>query len=68
MPNSKLKNQGNMAVADVKTKDLLDEFMVHSKIHGLNSKGANLGIFSPASETRIFESYSIDKFPNIFMR
>ncbi|MGY3778092.1 deaminase domain-containing protein [Isobaculum melis] len=63
MPNSKLKNQGNMAVADVKIKDLPDEFMAHSKIHGPNSKGADLGNFSPSSENRIFESYTIDKFP-----
>ncbi|WP_084679924.1 deaminase domain-containing protein [Carnobacterium gallinarum] len=62
MPNSKLKNQGNMAVADVKIKDLPDEFMAHSKIHGPDSKGADLGNFSPASENRIFESYTIDKF------
>lgn len=56
MPNSKLKNQGNMAVADVKIKDLPDEFIAHSKIHGPNSKGADLGNFSPSSENRIFES------------
>jgi len=63
MPNSKLKNQGNMAVADVKIKGLPDEFMAHSKIHGPSSKGADLGNFSPASENRIFGSYTIDKFP-----
>jgi len=63
MPNSKLKNQGNMAVADVQIKDLPDEFMAHSKIHGPDSKGADLGNFSHASENKIFESYTIDKFP-----
>ncbi|MBC1501369.1 hypothetical protein HB943_12220 [Listeria weihenstephanensis] len=63
MPNSKLKNQGNMAVADVNIKDLPDEFMAHSKIHGADSKGADLGEFSHASENRIFESYTVDKFP-----
>lgn len=41
MPNSKLKNQGNIAVADVKIKDLPDEFMAHSKIHGPRNAKAN---------------------------
>lgn len=63
MPNSKLKNQGNMAVADVQIKDLPDEFIAHSKIHGPDSKGADLGNFSHSSENKIFESYTIDKFP-----
>ncbi|WP_053081376.1 deaminase domain-containing protein [Bacillus sp. LK2] len=63
MPNSKLKNQGNMAAADVNIKGLPDEFIAHSKIHGPNSKGADVGNFSPASENRIFKSYTVDKFP-----
>lgn len=63
MPNSKLKNQGNMAIADVNIKNLPDEFMAHSKIHGPDSKGAELGKFSSSSENKFFESYTVDKFP-----
>jgi hypothetical protein len=63
MPNSKLKNQGNMAIADVKIEDLPDEFIAHSKIHEPSSKGADLKNFSPVPENRIFKSYTIDKFP-----
>lgn len=63
MPNSKLKNQGNMAVADVKIVGLPEEFIAHSKIHGPNSKGAEAGNFSPTPENKIFDSYVVDKFP-----
>ncbi|MBC1548214.1 hypothetical protein HCJ27_14005, partial [Listeria sp. FSL L7-1435] len=63
MPSSKLRNEGNMAVADVRIEGLPNEFLAHSKIHGPDSKGADLAQFSPTPENRLLESYTVDKFP-----
>ena len=59
MPNSKLRNQGNMATAEVKIDGIKKDFVAHSQINNSASKGADLGDFShlkPESE-RIFKTY-----------
>jgi len=59
MPNSRLKNQGNMATANVDIFGMKKEFTAHSRINSPTSKGANIGDFSylkPKSE-RMFTSY-----------
>jgi len=59
MPNSKLRNQGNMASADVDIQGIKKDFIAHSQINSSTSKGAELGDFSylkPESE-RMFSTY-----------
>lgn len=59
MPNSKLRNQGNMASADVDILGIKKDFIAHSQINSSTSKGAELGDFSylkPESE-RMFSTY-----------
>lgn len=59
MPNSKLRNQGNMATANVDVPGIKKDFVAHSQINNSTSKGADLGDFSylkPESE-RMFKTY-----------
>lgn len=59
MPNSKLRNQGNMATADVDISGIKKEFNAHSQINTPTSKGADIGDFSylkPDTE-RKFKTY-----------
>ena len=46
MPNTKLRNQGNMATADVDVPRIKNEFYAHSQINSSTSKGADVGDFS----------------------
>ena len=63
MPNQNLKIRGNMAIADVAVEGLPNEFVAHSKIHNLASKGANVDNFSFTRENKFFETYVDDGFP-----
>jgi len=59
MPNSKLRNQGNMATANVDVPGIKKNFVAHSQINNSTSKGADLAEFSylrPESE-RKFKTY-----------
>jgi len=62
MPNNRLRKGGNVAIADVEIEGLPDEFMAHSRIHGPDSRGADVGNFSPEPlpQNRNFESYIFD--------
>lgn len=60
LPNSKLRNQGNMASADVDIPGVKKEFAAHSQINNATSKGADAGDFSylkPEAE-RNFTTYT----------
>ena len=59
MPNSPLKNKGNMAIADVNITGIRKEFIAHSKINNPMDKGADRGIFSmlKSEKDRIFKTY-----------
>ncbi len=46
MPNGKLKNEGNMAIADVEIQGLKKEYIAHSKINAALDTGANVANFS----------------------
>ena len=63
MPNSALRNRGNMAIADVQIEGLKSEFVAHSRIHSDTSKGADVADFSMSKEDKIFTTYVEDKFP-----
>ncbi len=65
MPNSKLQNRGNMAIADVDIEGLNNEYVAHSQINKVGDKGAYLADFShlKSEDERIFTSYVEDKFP-----
>lgn len=63
MPNSALRNRGNMAIADVQIEGMKSEFVAHSRIHSDTSKGADVADFSMSKEDKIFTTYVEDKFP-----
>ncbi|MGN9135950.1 deaminase domain-containing protein [Clostridium sp. HCP1S3_B4] len=65
MPNTNLSKRGNMAAAEVDIDGIKKEFVAHSKINSVESKGSNVSDFSylkPENE-RLFTSYVVDKFP-----
>ena len=65
MPNTNLSKRGNMAAAEVDIDGIKREFVAHSKINSVESKGSNVSDFSylkPENE-RLFTSYVVDKFP-----
>ncbi len=63
LPTIKLRNQGNMAIADVDIKGLPKEYVAHSKIHSINSEGADIANFSHTQSNKRFKTYVEDKFP-----
>ncbi len=58
---SRLRNNGNLAIADVEISGVKKEFLAHSKIHSPTSKGADLADFSYSKDRKIFDSYIEDK-------
>lgn len=58
---SRLRNSGNLAIADVEISGVKKEFLAHSKIHSPTSKGADLADFSYSKDRKIFDSYIEDK-------
>lgn len=65
MPNTNLSKRGNMAAAEVDIDGVKKEFVAHSKINSVESKGSNVSDFSylkPENE-RLFTAYVDDKFP-----
>ena len=62
MPNAKLRNQGNMAIADVDIEGLPNNYVAHSKIHNADSIGSDVVNFSFTKENKSFTTYVDDKF------
>ena len=65
MPNNKLKNEGNMAIADVKISGLKSEYVAHSKINSALDTGADVANFSflKSENERIFTTYVEVNYP-----
>ena len=59
LPNSKLRNRGNMGMAEVKIQGIKQQFIAHSKINNIDDKGYHVEDFSLLKEEndRIFTQY-----------